>query len=185
MIFTRILIFISCFLSGYVQAATISLEPAPASLGVGDIFSLDIIGTDFVDNPDGGGVNLFYDGTIINVLSVSIDETVWDFGATGISQGVIDNAFGTVNGVMVNAWSDVGASFTVATVEFQAVGEGVSSLAMNEFKSNPWAGAGNPIVPDFLASSVTVGAVVPVPAAVWLFSSGLIGLVGVARRMRA
>ena len=31
----------------------------------------------------------------------------------------------------------------------------------------------------------TLGAVIPVPAAVWLFSSGLLGLVGIARRKKA
>jgi hypothetical protein len=35
-----------------------------------------------------------------------------------------------------------------------------------------------------LLTSVWVGAPVPVPAAVWLFGSGLIGLVGIARRKR-
>jgi hypothetical protein len=36
-----------------------------------------------------------------------------------------------------------------------------------------------------LLTSVWVGAPVPVPAAVWLFGSGLIGLVGLARRKKA
>ncbi len=36
-----------------------------------------------------------------------------------------------------------------------------------------------------LVSHISVYGVVPVPAAVWLFGSGLIGLVGVARRKRA
>ena len=31
----------------------------------------------------------------------------------------------------------------------------------------------------------TLGAVIPVPAAVWLFSSGLLGLIGIARRKKA
>jgi len=33
--------------------------------------------------------------------------------------------------------------------------------------------------------SLTYGAVIPVPAAVWLFGSGLLGLVGIARRRKA
>ena len=36
----------------------------------------------------------------------------------------------------------------------------------------------------FVTVSVTSVSAVPVPAAVWLFGSGLIGLVGVARRNR-
>ena len=32
---------------------------------------------------------------------------------------------------------------------------------------------------------VRFGTVVPVPAAVWLFGSGLIGLIGIARRKKA
>jgi len=37
----------------------------------------------------------------------------------------------------------------------------------------------------FATSHISVYGVVPVPAAVWLFGSGLLGLVGVARRKRA
>lgn len=182
--FIHSLLLFSWFLFGQVQAASISMESAPANLGMGDIFSLDIIGSDFTVNPDGGGVNLYFDETTLNVLSVFIDEIVWDFGATGISQGTIDNTLGAVNGIMVNAWSDVGTFFTVATVEFQAIGTGISSISMNEFIDNPWGSGGNLISPNFVASSITVEAV-PVPAAVWLFSSGLLGLIGIARRKKA
>ena len=37
---------------------------------------------------------------------------------------------------------------------------------------------------DTSPGSETIGGVVPVPAAVWLFGSGLLGLVGIARRRR-
>lgn len=39
----------------------------------------------------------------------------------------------------------------------------------------------DPTIPDYISATVSVSAV-PVPPAVWLFGSGLLGLVGVARR---
>ena len=41
------------------------------------------------------------------------------------------------------------------------------------------------VYPDTGPTGFAYGGVVPVPAAVWLFGSGLLGLVGVARRRRA
>jgi hypothetical protein len=42
----------------------------------------------------------------------------------------------------------------------------------------------DPTIPDYISASVEISAV-PVPPAVWLFGSGLLGLVGVARRRRS
>ena len=73
---------------------------------------------------------------------------------------------------------------------------GIASLVATDFNffATPGPGAGNPgpylSVARFQSTgfdeegSDWVGAV-PVPAAVWLFGSGLLGLVGVARRKRA
>lgn len=178
--------FLTCLLIGSVQAATISFETASYSASLNGIFNLNIVGTDFLNSADGGGVDLSFNRDLINVLSVSINETVWDFGGFGISTGIIDNSLGTVSGIMVNTFSDVGASFTVATIEFRAVGLGVSDLFLNEFSLNPWASGGSKINPDHESSLVTVAnAVVPVPAAAWLFGSGLIGLIGVARKKKS
>ena len=38
---------------------------------------------------------------------------------------------------------------------------------------------------DFTSITASNASVIPVPAAVWLFGSGLLGLVGVARRRKA
>ena len=69
----------------------------------------------------------------------------------------------------------------MATIEFTAVGEGTTSLVLTDSTVNPWAGNGVPIHPSFLEGNLTVSAV-PVPAAMWLFCSGLIGLASVAKR---
>ena len=182
----KIFLFLSFLLFGQVHAATISFDPPFSSATLGEVFSLNIIGTGFSNSPDGGGIDLSFDKDVLNILSVSIDESVWDFGGFGIRTGTIDNTQGVLQGIMVNTFSNVGTSFTVATIKFQAVGLGVSDILLNEFNLNPWASGGSAINPVYVSSSVTVeGTVVPVPAAVWLFSSGLIGLIGIARRKKS
>lgn len=168
--------------SGYISAATIGWDAAPATINVGDSFSLNILGSAFTGNVDGGGVNFSYDSSILNVISISIDEAVWDFGGFGISTGAIDNFTGTVDGIMVNTFSVVTGSFDVATIQFQAIGAGTSALNLVEYALNPWASGGALINPIMASSSLTVLQSVPIPAAVWLFGSGLLGLIGLARR---
>ncbi len=164
------------------NAATITWSSVETNATLNDIFSVDVIGTNFIDNVDGGGVNIGFDSGVLNVLSVSINETVWDFGGSGISTGAIDNAVGTVSNVMVNAASNVNGDFVVASIQFQVIGNGSSALSLTEFALNPWANGGYAINPVFVDETFST---IPVPAAVWLFGSGLIGLIGIAKRKKA
>ncbi len=167
-------------LCGQASAATISWGTAPATINVNDSFLLNITGSGFTSNVDGGGVNVSFDSSIFNVMSVSIDEVTWDFGGAGISTGSIDNNVGTVEGIMVNTFGSVSGSFNVATIQFLAVGSGTSVLSLTEYALNPWASSGSPINPIMVNSSLDVGITsVPVPAAIWFFGSGLLGLVGI------
>jgi len=184
----KIIAVFSLLLCSQVNAALITSVQSPYQTSVqypftlvGSVFSVDIIGTDFISNVDGGGVNLSFDQSMLNVLSVSIDESIWNFGSTGISTGTIDNAAGTVDGIMVNTFADVAGDFVIATIEFEAIGLGSSFLSLTELGINPWASAGSLINPTYESLQVDVSAI-PVPAAVWLFGSGLIGLLGIARR---
>ena len=179
-LYKKLFIIASVLLSQQVSAATITWNVPDYSAGLNDVFTLDVIGTGFVGNVDGGGVNISYDATVLNVLSVSIDENIWDLGA-GISTGTIDNSVGTVNGITVNAFSSVTGDFIVASIEFLAVGAGLTDTALSEYILNPWGSGGNPINPDHVPGLVTVSAV-PLPAAVWLFGAGLAALLGIARR---
>ncbi len=181
----KIIVFTAlALLSTHASAATITWGTAPAFVGVNDTFTIDVVGLGFTTNVDGGGINISYDASVLNVLSVSIDETVWDLGSTAIRTGTIDNVAGTVDGIMMNAWSDVTGDFVAASIVFEAVGSGNSSLlSISEFALNPWANAGSVLNPLFVDSLIDVSAV-PVPAAVWLFGSGLIGLAGMVRRKK-
>lgn len=177
----KLIFVVSILASGYSSAATITLGSSTTNVNTNDTFTIDIIGNNFVCNVDGGGVNFTFDSSILNVVSVSIDETVWDFGGFGINTGTIDNTNGTLDGLMVNTFANVTGDFVVATIEMQAVAGGSSSLLLSEYVLNPWGSAGNLINPDFIGGTVNVSSV-PVPAAVWLMGSGLIGLAGFSRR---
>lgn len=177
----KILFIAALLFSSYLNAATITWDTTSNSVSESDIFSLDVVGQGFVSNVDGGGIDLTFDSSVLNVLSVTIDELVWDFGGAGINTGTIDNVAGTVNGIMVNTFSNVTGDFTVATIQFQTIGGigSTSGLTLTEYALNPWASGGSAINPTFVGGNVSV---VPVPAAVWLFGSGLIALTSLARR---
>ena len=79
----------------------------------------------------------------------------------------------TTNIDVVNVWDVAGDTYTSTDVNADA--DGLPGLAMID-------GA----FPGFAANfNFTAPAAVPVPAAVWLFGSGLLGLVGVARRKKS
>ena len=165
-----------------VQAATITTDPFNSTVGLNSVFTINITGEGFPET-QGGGFNLAWDPTILDVNSVSIDGGVWDFTN---DLGSINNVSGTLSEVKVSAFPGVNTgSFIVATVEFLAVGLGSSNLALTESTGNPWASDGSPIGPTFTTNgSITVSSV-PIPAAAWLFGSGFVGLIGIARRKKA
>ena len=97
-----------------------------------------------------------------------IDGSTLDFTGWVMDIGGSDYAFGATQGIA--SYTFDGTNFTV-------------DYSWDAFTHNGNAGLG-PL-------EVTVynlhleGTVVPVPAAVWLFGSGLLGLVGIARRKKA
>lgn len=168
-------------LSGHLSAATINWDLPVTNVNIDNTFTVNVVGNNFLSSVYGGGVNISFDSSILNVLSVSINETVWDFGGSGISTGTINNSAGTVDAILVNTFSPVTGDFEVASIQFRAVGTGSSALSLTEYALNPWASGAGAINPDFVDGTVNVSSV-PVPAAVWLFGSGLLALTGLARR---
>jgi hypothetical protein len=98
------------------------------------------------------------------------------FSITGIEGDTIVSYTGpsTGNAGHGNAW------FAAHLADFGTdVGDGCSAIGVDGCKeiTSGWFGGGN-------GFGGPPASVIPVPAAVWLFGSGLLGLVGVARRSR-
>lgn len=152
-----------------VNAATIN-----GSLGVGGSYGLS-------------GNTLTLDSVLSSAASGDISLTVDFFTPPGtINNGVIDIAsFTPITDVFViGGWQFDMSSLVVNdnTSEILTM-SGTGSLSGNGFDTTSvvWGFSGNTIGSSY---SMTITAV-PVPAAIWLFGSGLFGLVGLARRKAA
>jgi hypothetical protein len=145
----------------------------------GDIFTVDIVGSDFTELA-GGTINLGFDSSMLTVDSVVVNSALFDYLPDGGGPAV------------GNTWPDIGfdtfvntpatGAFTIATMTLTAETEGSSSLTI--LGSSQFFSATTLLSPTLIDGTVNISAV-PVPAAVVLFGSGLLGFVGIARRKKA
>ena len=170
--------------SGVALADTVGFVPNPSpETGfhlVDDMFSVDIVG-DFTDNALAGGViDLGFDSDLLEVRSVDIDP-YWDFLPDGGGPAAGDVWPGISFDAFVN--DPAMGTLTIATINLTAKAVGTADLWIldtSQFFSDTAQ-----IFPTLGHGTVNIGPAVPIPAAVWLFGSGLLGLIGVARRKTA
>ena len=120
-----------------------------------------------IDQVEGGysGISILFPGLGF-VSPVSGDlEVINDFGSNDGSEMDFGYLFGSIMFADGSIWTDVtfNLSPTLDTNTLDAAADGLG---------NPTVGTGHAV------------SAVPVPAAIWLFGSGLIGLIGLARRKR-
>lgn len=169
------------------NAATISLLPTSASAIPSEMLAFDL-SIDFTGDPTvGGGIDISFDTGLLSFQSFSTASSTLTLDASftrspdPVSTGLEGLAFGSFSGLETGI---------VGTLTFQALAEGNSALAM-AVTSDPLKGgdfisatSGEVQSVTFVETQVEISAV-PLPAAVWLFGSGLIGLAGIARRRSA
>ena len=166
-------------------SATLSLEPTTQTINFSETASVDLLISGLGDftSPSLGAfdVDINFDNTVISFSTA----TFGTFLGTSI-QGVDTSTPGMVKLDEVSLESVPtldglqSDSFLLATLTFDGTSAGRSQL---EFGAVVLSDAFGSIIadPTLVPSSITV---VPLPAAVWLFGSGMLGLLSMARRKK-
>ena len=190
------------------SAATIEITPDPLNETVGNSFDLFLKGVNFdlgtngstSAGTSGGGVEISWDSSIIELqgdpatTGLFITFTGDQFFGLGVPivLGASTNCgveilaanCRSISFSVTSLFGDPNANFDIATLTFDAVAVGgpfMTGVTVSLFDVWSDFDSNTDMTPTGVGNTITINAV-PVPAAVWLFGSGLLGLVGIARR---
>jgi len=169
-------------IASQANAATISLTPSVTNVAVDDPFTLTVEGSGFDTGVSSGGVVLSWDTNIVQLTSTEADINTSLL--TNGFLGVVTLGAGTAELSGFSLAGLAGPGFNFASLDFVAIPPpGTTDVIVSASLFGDWQDlAGQAVIVDTFNSATVNVSAVPVPAAVWLFGSGLIGLVGIARR---
>ena len=154
-------------------APQVQISPTAASLLPGEVVELTIAGTGFDLLTVGGGLSLQWNPDVLDLQSVVVDATAWEFNRNG---GLLDAASGTLSDMYFASFIGRSGSFAIATLRFVADKPGSTALAMSGSTDFPFADELAEVMPvSFSGANITVTAV-PEPGAAVLLLAGLAGL---------
>jgi hypothetical protein len=178
------------------NAATISMLPAVQSVADGATFSVDIWAYGLPPDTVGGALDITWnsaDMTLNSVYLATTDPTDsnnqflgnWD-PVSSFFTGIDQVNASSIDGLFVGSFTGVSGDQPIARLNF-TLGTGVTNSVLTLAEAavgGQWATDGaNPMTfSNTYTGAIINPVVVPVPAALWLFGSGLAGLAGVARR---
>lgn len=162
-----------------VAVSTVQLDPSNPIFTAGSP-TLDVLLTGTFDVAvDAGDFTVNWNPLVLEYTGTVIADPPWDTNIVDAS----DAATGMLNFIILGNSGTPLSVFDIGTISFNVIGNDgdFSEIAMADAFSG-WSAPGAVNVPvTYVDGQVTVSPV-PVPAAVWLMMSGLLGLVGVARR---
>ena len=182
--------------SGTSQAITVSFDPTAQTVATGSFVSVKLgisgLGNGAAPSLGTFDLNIGYNPSLLSFTSVIFGDPVLGDQLDLFSLGSLTSSDNTTPGTVnvfelsFDSVADLNtlqaANFTLATFTFSALSGGTSPLSIS---INALGDAnGDPLAATMASGNVTVTAV-PLPGAVWLFGSGLLGLIGVARRKAA
>jgi hypothetical protein len=175
-----IVICAAVFFSGQTSsAATLSFLPSGSVIGIGETVGLNIVVSDVgVENDLGGfDFNVSYDADVLSFSDYVLGTDLGNSRDTGLG----DNG-GTINLAAYSLEWDLSSqpdTFTLATLSFSGNSVGNSSFLFSQVTLGDFSG--DPLSANLETGNVNV---IPIPGAVWLFASGLAGLVGIRKRLK-
>jgi hypothetical protein len=155
--------------SNFAQSAMVSIDPVSQTANVGDEVSISLIGKDFAQTIEGGGINLNFDPAVLQLKNVAVNTQTWEFSTTS---GEIDNTLGKLNDLTFSSFAGRSGNFPIAQITFLALGVGTSPLTLSESSLNPFASGGELLNPAVTFTSAEIK-VVPLPGALLLLFTGL------------
>src|SRR5262245_15063208 len=116
------------------QASQVVFDRTSASVTLNNSLQISLLGT-FSPASEGGGVNLSFNPSQLRITNITIDATSWPFFR---QTGTLNNTAGTLTDLVFA--SDVArlGPVPIATITFQAIGTGTSSLQLTASALTPF-----------------------------------------------
>ena len=130
----------------------VSLSESTIKSKIGSIVSVDLLMSDFAMT-EGGGIDIHYDSTLIQINSIVVDGATWSFVNR---DGHINNADGTVSNILFSSYQGVSGNAKIATIELEFIGKGKGEINLSEAASNPFASNGQQMAVTFSSTKIHV-----------------------------
>ena len=132
--------------------ADVSLSESTIKSKIDSIVSVDLVMSNF-SMTEGGGVEMQYDPKLVQINSVVVDAAAWSFVNR---DGDINNADGTVSGILFSSYQGVSGDAKIATIELEFIGKGKGKISLSESNSNPFASNGEQMAVTFSPTKIHV-----------------------------